>query len=163
MLVFTFEWEQDIIDYVRGKKPYPNSKDSIKAKRILAVMNLHVKHFVALEILLEDGMMKVYDCNLRVYEDSNFFTKIQPLLDLLPRLMKQSDPMNHFPTKVLNVKWTFKGCNKDKDLEKNLTSFGSYVLAYIKYLLNRIKMAKPRALLNETLWQGCKRSRLLGY
>ena len=51
-LVSTFQWDEEAIKYVRGKRPYPHDKSWTKAKRILAVMNMEVKHFLAIEILL---------------------------------------------------------------------------------------------------------------
>ncbi|KAF3654054.1 hypothetical protein FXO37_16683 [Capsicum annuum] len=126
LLVSKCEWDQNMIDYVRKNSPYPHNKDWIRAKRILEVVNLDVKHFMAIEILLKD-----------------------PLLDLFLRLLKQSDLMNHLPAKLMNEKWTFEGCNKDKELEKNLTSSAcrSYALAYIECLLTGTEMSKPRTLL----------------
>ncbi|KAF3681330.1 hypothetical protein FXO38_01773 [Capsicum annuum] len=107
-----------MIDYVRGKRSYTHDKDWIREKRILAVMNLDLKHFVALEMLLEDGKMKVYDCNSSVYEEANSFTMMQPLLDLFPRLLKQSGLMNHFPSKVLNEKLTLKVAARIRTLKE---------------------------------------------
>ncbi|KAF3643186.1 hypothetical protein FXO38_20761 [Capsicum annuum] len=52
LLVSTFKWDQDMTYYVRGKRIYTHDKDYIREKRILTVMNLDVKHFVVLEILL---------------------------------------------------------------------------------------------------------------
>ncbi|KAM3248836.1 hypothetical protein P3L10_010605 [Capsicum annuum] len=100
-LVSEFEWDEDMINYVRGKRSYPYGKDWTKAKRILSIMNVDVKHFLALKILLEEGMMKVYDCKLPVYDEADFFTKMQPLLALYPNLLRQSKLMNHFPVKWL--------------------------------------------------------------
>ncbi|KAF3677945.1 hypothetical protein FXO38_03524, partial [Capsicum annuum] len=98
-LVSGFEWDEDITNYLRGKRPYPHGKDWTKEKRILAVMNMDVKHFLALEILLEEGMMKVYDCNLPIFDEANFFTKMKPLLELFPNLLRQSKLTNHLPAK----------------------------------------------------------------
>ncbi|KAF3673437.1 hypothetical protein FXO38_05607 [Capsicum annuum] len=50
---------EDMIEYIRGKRPYPHSKDWIKAKSILAVINVDIKYFLALEILLKEGMTKM--------------------------------------------------------------------------------------------------------
>ncbi|KAF3618775.1 hypothetical protein FXO37_34027 [Capsicum annuum] len=103
-LVSRFEWDEDMIEYVRGKRPYPHNKDWINAKRIFAIMNVNVKYFLALEILPENRMMKVYHCNLPVFKEVDFLNKMQPLLDLFPSLLKQSKLMNHLPLKVLNEK-----------------------------------------------------------
>ncbi|KAF3649963.1 hypothetical protein FXO37_18709 [Capsicum annuum] len=51
--------DEDMIEYIRGKRPYPHSKDWIKAKSILAVINVDIKYFLALEILLKEGMTKM--------------------------------------------------------------------------------------------------------
>ncbi|KAH0764688.1 hypothetical protein KY285_000559 [Solanum tuberosum] len=61
-LINEFEWDEDMINYVRGIRPYPKGMGWIGAKRILAIMNLNKTHFVTLEILLHEGRMNVYDC-----------------------------------------------------------------------------------------------------
>ncbi|KAF3667053.1 hypothetical protein FXO38_08799 [Capsicum annuum] len=101
-LVSAFEWNEDMVKYVRGKRPYPKGKYWTKAKRILTVMNMEVKHFRALEILLQEGKMMVYDCILPVFDEAIFFTHKQPLLELFPNLLRQSKLMDHFPVKVLS-------------------------------------------------------------
>ncbi|KAH0781630.1 hypothetical protein KY290_001228 [Solanum tuberosum] len=63
-LINEFEWDEDMINYVRGIRPYPVGMDWIGAKRVLAVMNINKTHFVTLEILLHEGCMNVYDCLL---------------------------------------------------------------------------------------------------
>ncbi|KAF3635104.1 hypothetical protein FXO37_26154 [Capsicum annuum] len=57
-LVSGFQWDKDMINYVREKRPYPHDKDWTKAKMILVVMNMEKKYFLAVEILLEEAMMK---------------------------------------------------------------------------------------------------------
>ncbi|KAF3655388.1 hypothetical protein FXO37_15966 [Capsicum annuum] len=153
LLVSWFIWDKDMIEYVREKRPYPYDMDWIKTKIIFIVMNGDIKYFLALEILLEDGIMKVYDYNLPVIDESNFFTKMQPLLDLLPSLLKQSKLMNHFLVKLLNEKWDFKGRNKDKELPKKLigVACGSYVLAHIKYWLTNIEISNSMTFLCDNI------------
>ncbi|KAG5630039.1 hypothetical protein H5410_001756 [Solanum commersonii] len=60
----------------RGINPYPGGIDWIGAKRILAVMDMSNTHFVTLEILLHEGHMNVYDCNLMCTEHDAFLTFI---------------------------------------------------------------------------------------
>ena len=48
-----------MIKYVREKRPYLHGKSWIKAKRILAFMNVEVKYFLTIEILLYEGNIKV--------------------------------------------------------------------------------------------------------
>ncbi|KAM3378803.1 hypothetical protein P3S68_011216 [Capsicum galapagoense] len=100
-LVSTFECDEDMIDYVRGKKPYPHGKNWTKAKRIHAVMNVKVKHFLIVEILLDEGKIKIYDCNLPFFKDAKFLTHVQLLLKLFPKLLMQSKLIDHLPAKVL--------------------------------------------------------------
>ncbi|KAH0681241.1 hypothetical protein KY284_022326 [Solanum tuberosum] len=50
-LINEFEWDEDMINYVRGIRLYPGGMDWIGAKRLLAVMNMNKTHFVTLEIL----------------------------------------------------------------------------------------------------------------
>ena len=56
-----------MINYVRGIRPYPGGIDWIGAKRVLTIMNLNKTHFVTPEILLHEGHMNVYDCQLMVW------------------------------------------------------------------------------------------------
>ncbi|KAG5609545.1 hypothetical protein H5410_020826 [Solanum commersonii] len=108
-LINEFEWDEDMINYVKGIRPYPGGMDWISAKRLLAVMNLNKTHFVTLEILLHEGRMNVYDCLLMGMEHTKFLTFIQPVFELLPKLLKQSGIMKHLPDNFLNEPWEFKG------------------------------------------------------
>ncbi|KAH0633060.1 hypothetical protein KY284_035846 [Solanum tuberosum] len=74
----------------QGIRPYAGGIDWIGAKRILAVMNMNKTHFVTLEILLHEGRMNVYGCNLMSMEYAMFLTFIQPVFELLPRLLRLS-------------------------------------------------------------------------
>ncbi|KAH0651809.1 hypothetical protein KY284_031721 [Solanum tuberosum] len=107
-LINEFEWDEDMINYVRGIRPYPRGMDWIGAKRILAVMNLNKTHFVPLEILLHEGRMNVYDCQLMGMEYAKFLTFIKLVFELLPKLLKQSGIMKHLPDKFLNEPWEFE-------------------------------------------------------
>ncbi|KAH0634870.1 hypothetical protein KY284_037656 [Solanum tuberosum] len=104
-LINEFEWNEDMINYVRGIRPYLRGMDWIGAERLLAVMNLNKTHFVTLEILLHEGLMNVYDCLLMGMEHAKFLTFIQPVFELLPKLLKQSRIMKHLPDKFLNEPW----------------------------------------------------------
>ncbi|KAH0725429.1 hypothetical protein KY284_001294 [Solanum tuberosum] len=73
-LINEFKWNEDMINYVRGISPYPGGMDWIGAKRILTVMNMNKTHFVTLEILLHEGCMNVYDCQLMGMEHAKFLT-----------------------------------------------------------------------------------------
>ncbi|TMX03476.1 hypothetical protein EJD97_016069, partial [Solanum chilense] len=86
-LVDEFVRDEDMIDYVRGTRPYPVGMYWIDAKRILTVMNMDNIHFVTLEILLHEGRMNVYDCNLMFTEHAKFLTYIQHVFGLLPKLL----------------------------------------------------------------------------
>uniref|UniRef100_M1CPK7 Ulp1 protease family, C-terminal catalytic domain containing protein n=1 Tax=Solanum tuberosum TaxID=4113 RepID=M1CPK7_SOLTU len=108
-LINEFEWDEDMINYVRGFRPYPGGMDWIGAKRIFAVMNLNKTHFVTLEILLHEGRLDVYDCQLMGMEHAKFLTFIQPVFELLPKLLKQSGIMKHLPDKFLSEPWEFEG------------------------------------------------------
>ncbi|KAH0636661.1 hypothetical protein KY289_036576 [Solanum tuberosum] len=101
-LINEFEWDEDMINYVREMIPYPRGMDWIGAKRLLAVMNLNKTHFVTLEILLHEGCKNVYDCLLMSMEHAKFLTFIQPIFELLPKLLKQSGIMKHLSNKFLN-------------------------------------------------------------
>ena len=70
-------------------------------------MNTSGNHFLTLEILLHEGLINIYDCNRVVMEHDKFFTLIQPVFELLPKLLKQSGIMNHLPKKLLTQPWEF--------------------------------------------------------
>ncbi|KAH0767924.1 hypothetical protein KY285_003795 [Solanum tuberosum] len=61
------------------------------------------------KIILHEGRMNVYDCLLMGMEHAKFLTFIQPVFELLPKLLKQSGIMKHLPDKFLNEPWEFKG------------------------------------------------------
>ncbi|KAF3629559.1 Pentatricopeptide repeat-containing protein, mitochondrial [Capsicum annuum] len=146
-LVSTFQWDEEVIKYVRGKRPYPHGKSWTKAKKILAVMNVDVTRFLTVEILLYKGKIKVYDCKLPVFSEKTFLTHIQSLLKLLPKLLTQSKLMDHLPAEVLEKKsWVFEGQNKNIQLPKNTTgaACGPYSLAYMECLLTGTNMYKDR-------------------
>ena len=90
-----------MIDYVRGIRPTPGGADWIDANSILTVMNISGNLYVTVEILLHEGLINVNDCKLVVTENDKFFTLIQHVFELLPKLLKQSGIMNHFPEKLL--------------------------------------------------------------
>ncbi|KAF3674790.1 hypothetical protein FXO37_06219 [Capsicum annuum] len=114
-LLFEFQWDEEIIKYIRGERPNSHGKSCTEEKSILGVMNMVEIHYWVFEILLEEGKIK------------------SKLMDhfLMKVLMKQP--------------WDFKGQNKDMDLPKNETiaASGSYALAHIECLLTGTKMAKP--------------------
>ncbi|KAG5595431.1 hypothetical protein H5410_036663 [Solanum commersonii] len=96
-----FVWNGDMIDYVKGIRPYPGGIDWISAKRILIVMNMNNSQFVTLEILLHKGRMNAYDCNLTCMKHDAFLTFIQPVFDLLSILLRQSGIMKHLSDKLI--------------------------------------------------------------
>ncbi|KAF3673750.1 hypothetical protein FXO37_06794 [Capsicum annuum] len=119
---------QDFIGILRGKKSYPHGKSWTKAKRILAVMNVEIKYFLAVEILLYEENIKIYDCNLPVFNEVTFLTHVKPLLKLFPKLLTQSKLMDYLPMEVLRKEsWLFK--------DRNGAACGPYSLAYIECLL----------------------------
>ena len=61
-LLDDFVWDDDMIDYVKGIRPTPRGMDWIDEKRI----------FVTVEILLHEGLINVYECNLVVMENDKF-------------------------------------------------------------------------------------------
>ncbi|KAM3361404.1 hypothetical protein P3S68_016258 [Capsicum galapagoense] len=142
-LVSTFQWDEETIKYVRGKRPYPYDKSWTKAKKILAVMNVDVTHFLTVEILLYEEKIKVFDCNLPMFSKKTFSTHMQPLLKLLPKLLTQSKLMDHLPAEILaKESWVFEGRNKNTYLPKNTTGAACrpYSLAYMECLLTDTQM-----------------------
>ncbi|KAM3339292.1 hypothetical protein P3S68_029161 [Capsicum galapagoense] len=142
-LVSKFQWDEEMIKYVRGKRSYPHDKSWNKAKRILAVMNVDVAHFLIVEILLYEEKIKVYDCNLPIFSKDKILADMQPLLKLLLNLLKQSKLMDHLPAEVLTKEsWDFEGRNNNIQLPRNTigAACGPYSLAYIECLLTGTQM-----------------------
>ncbi|KAM3341919.1 hypothetical protein P3S68_026885 [Capsicum galapagoense] len=142
-LVSTFQWDAEVIKYVRGKRLYPHGKSWTKAKKILAVMNVDVTHFLTVEILLYEEKIKVYECNLPVFGEKTFLTHMQQLLKLLPKSLTQSKLMDYLSVEVLaKESWVFEGRNKNIQLPQNTKggACGPYSLAYMECLLTGTQM-----------------------
>ncbi|TMW96898.1 hypothetical protein EJD97_006581 [Solanum chilense] len=150
-LLDDFLWDDDMIDYVRGIWPTPGGMDWIDAKRILTVMNILGNHFVTVEILLHGGLINVYDCNLVVTENDKFFTLIQPVFELLPKLLKQSGIMNHFPEKLLTQPWELNGRIEAMVQNASGAACGSYSIAFIEHLISRTELHPPSSTLCDNL------------
>lgn len=71
-LVSGFQWNEKIIKYITRERTNPHGKSWIKAKRIVAVTNVDVIHFLVVEILHEEGKIKVYDCKLPAFVEAIF-------------------------------------------------------------------------------------------
>ncbi|KAG5621031.1 hypothetical protein H5410_006249 [Solanum commersonii] len=140
----------DLNFYSNFKLRYANISEEaiiIGAKRLLVVMNLNKTHFVTLDILLHEGRMNVYDCLLMGMEHAKFLTFIQPVFELLPKLLKQSGIMKHFPNKFLNVPWKFKGRLEPMVTDDSKVVCASYSLAFIEHLITRTTIQPPKTLL----------------
>ncbi|KAF3657222.1 putative glycerol-3-phosphate 2-O-acyltransferase 6-like [Capsicum annuum] len=111
LLVSMLDWDkEEMIKYVRGERPNPHGKSWTKAKRILAVINVDDIHYWAVQILLEKGKIKVYDCNEPCIDEVVLFIHVQLLIKLFPILLRESKLMNHLPEEVLMKKsWDFEG------------------------------------------------------
>ncbi|KAF3637843.1 hypothetical protein FXO38_23529 [Capsicum annuum] len=129
-LIAEFVWDDDAINYCRGKRPFSGAIDWIGAKRILVVMNFKNKHFLTVEILMNKGVINVYDSNLPVFEEWEFFICMEPLLELFPNLLKQSGIINHFSEKLLNDRWSFESRKYDLPKNKTVVACRSYSLAF---------------------------------
>ena len=105
--------EEETLRYVRGDMPSPHGKSWTKEKRILAVISMNDMHYRAIEILLEEGKINVYDSNIPLIDDFDLFLLMEPLMMLLPILLRESKLMNHLPKEVLMKKsWDFEGRNR---------------------------------------------------
>ncbi|KAG5616697.1 hypothetical protein H5410_016521 [Solanum commersonii] len=71
-------------------------------------MNIKNIHFIALEFLIEKGFIQVYDCNIHICDEPTFLTLIQPILELWPKLLKQSGMFNHLSEFFLNDAWSYE-------------------------------------------------------
>ncbi|KAM3218023.1 hypothetical protein P3L10_022552 [Capsicum annuum] len=144
--------EEEMLRYVRGDKPNPHVKSWTEAKRILAVISMNDMHCRAVEILLEEENINVYDSNVPLIDDFNLFLLVEPLMVLLPILLGESKLINHFPKEVLIKKsWDFKGRKRGMILPKDdvTKASGSHSLAHIKCLLTGTEMAKPMTFLRD--------------
>ncbi|KAF3642154.1 hypothetical protein FXO38_21270 [Capsicum annuum] len=138
--------KEEMLRYVRGDRPNPHDKSWTEAKRILAVISMNDMHYRAIEILLEEGKINVYDSNVPLIDDFDLFLLVEPLMVLLPILLMESKLMNHLPKKVLIKKsWNFEGRNRGTILSKDdaAKASGSHALAHIKCLLTGIEIAEP--------------------
>ncbi|KAM3326437.1 hypothetical protein P3S67_001563 [Capsicum chacoense] len=59
----------------RGERPNQHSKSWNEAKRILGVINVDDVHYWAVEILIKEGKIKVYDYNLHALNEVNFLPR----------------------------------------------------------------------------------------
>ncbi|KAM3362788.1 hypothetical protein P3S68_017642 [Capsicum galapagoense] len=110
-------------------------------------------HYRAVEILLKEGKINVYDSNIPLIDDFNLFLLVEPVMVLLPILLRESKLMNHLPKEVLLKKsWDFEGRNRGMIFPKDDAAkvSGSYALAYIECLLTGTKMAEPTTSLCDT-------------
>ncbi|KAG5575761.1 hypothetical protein H5410_055895 [Solanum commersonii] len=112
-------------------------------------MNLNKTHFVTLEILLREG--DVYDCQLIDMEHAKFLTFIQPVFELLPKLLKQSRIMKHLPNKFLNEPWEFKDRLEPMVTNDTKVECGSYSLAFIEHLITMTTIQPPQTLLCDNI------------
>ncbi|KAF3653141.1 hypothetical protein FXO38_15775 [Capsicum annuum] len=65
--------EEEMIKYGRGKRPNLHGKRLTEAKRNLAVISVNGIHYWTIEILLEEGKIKVYDCNEPAINEVDLF------------------------------------------------------------------------------------------
>ncbi|KAM3358374.1 hypothetical protein P3S68_021305 [Capsicum galapagoense] len=142
--------EEEMLRYVRGDRPNPHGKSWTEAKRILAVISINGMHYQAVEILLKEGKINVYKSNVPLIDDFNLFLLVEPLMVLLPILLRESKMMNHLPKKVLMKKsWDFEGQNRGMILLKDdaAKTSDSHALAHIECLLTSTEMAEPMTFL----------------
>ncbi|KAG5615812.1 hypothetical protein H5410_015636 [Solanum commersonii] len=104
-------------------------------------------HFVTLEILLHEGRMNVYDCNMTCTEHDAFLTFIQHVFDLLSILLRQNGIMKHLSDKLLNEPWEFEGRLKPMVKNSTCVACGSYSLAFIEHLITNTPIQPPNTLL----------------
>ncbi|XP_060196956.1 uncharacterized protein LOC132626192 isoform X2 [Lycium barbarum] len=125
----------------RGVRPYPGGCSWAGAKKVLTVMNINVTHFVTLDFMIEEGVVNVYDYNVPVYDEDDLFCFMQLVMELWPKLLKQSGMSAHLPAKLLNESWEF---NRLKNLPRNVTSraCGSWSIAFMEALLTGTTVTK---------------------
>ncbi|KAM3285190.1 hypothetical protein P3S67_023989 [Capsicum chacoense] len=138
--------EEEMLRYVRGDRPNPHGKSWTEVKRILTVISVNGMHYRAVKILLEEGKINVYDSNVPLIDDFDLFLLVEPLMVLLPILLRESNLMNHLPKEVLMKKsWDFDGQNRGMILPKDVAAKASslHALAHIECLLTGTEMSEP--------------------
>ncbi|KAH0697705.1 hypothetical protein KY289_015187 [Solanum tuberosum] len=136
----SFEMDGDILKYCKGEIPYPYGRKWNGAKRIYTVMNIKNTHFIALEFLMEKGLIQVYDCNIHMCDEPTFLTLIQPILELWPKLLKQSGMFNHLSEICLNDAWSYERL-KNVPSNNSRAACGPYACVFIDHLLTGIDMS----------------------
>ncbi|KAM3302133.1 hypothetical protein P3S67_016635 [Capsicum chacoense] len=138
--------EEETLSYVRGDRPNPHGKKWTETKRILAVINVNGMHYRAVEILLNERKINVYDSNVPLFDNFDLFLLVEPLMVLLPILLRESKLMNHLPNEMLMKKsWDFEGRNRGMILSKDDAAkvSGSHALEHIECLPTGTEMAEP--------------------
>ncbi|KAG5605099.1 hypothetical protein H5410_026591 [Solanum commersonii] len=130
----SFEMDGDILKYCKGEMPFPYGRKWNRAKRIYTVMNIKNTHFIALEFLMENGLIQVYDCNIHMCDEPTFLTLIQPILELWPKLLKQSGMFNHLSKFFLNDAWSYERL-KNVPSNNSRAACGPYACVFIDHLL----------------------------
>ena len=96
---------------------------------------------------MNEGRINVYDCNLMVIEHVKFVILIQPVFELLPKLLMQSGIMNHLPKKLLTQPWEFNGRVESIVQNRIGAVCESYSFAFIEHLISRTHLQPPKTLL----------------
>uniref|UniRef100_M0ZQJ0 Ulp1 protease family, C-terminal catalytic domain containing protein n=1 Tax=Solanum tuberosum TaxID=4113 RepID=M0ZQJ0_SOLTU len=104
-------------------------------------------HIVTLDIHLHEGRMNVYDCQLMGMEHAKFLTFIQPVFELLPKLLKQSGIMKNLPDKFHNEPWKFEGRWEPMITNDTKAACRSYSITFIEYLITMTTIQPPKTLL----------------
>ncbi|KAH0644735.1 hypothetical protein KY284_032619 [Solanum tuberosum] len=104
-------------------------------------------HIVTLDIHLHEGRMNVYDCQLMGMEHAKFLTFIQPVFELLPKLLKQSGIMKNLPDKFHNEPWKFEGRWEPMITNDTKVVCMSYSITFIEYLITMTTIQPPKTLL----------------
>ncbi|KAK6775993.1 hypothetical protein RDI58_026994 [Solanum bulbocastanum] len=97
-------------------------------------MNIKNTHFIALEFLMEKGLIQVYDYNIHVCDELTFLALIQPILILWPQLFKQNRTFNHLYGNLLNDAWSYERL-KDVPSNNSCAAYGPYACVFIDHLL----------------------------
>ncbi|MCD7472122.1 hypothetical protein HAX54_013065, partial [Datura stramonium] len=120
-------------------RPYPGGVPLLGAKNIYTLLTLKKKYFVALEFLINMGVINNYYYNIPCYQEDVFFLHIQPIMKLWPRFLKQSGMFDHLPLKLLKKERIY---NRKKDAPKNdiYAACDSYSLAFIEHVITNTDM-----------------------
>ena len=99
-----FRFDDRIMQYVRGDRPkYGHGWAFVK--RVYCIILVKQMHWIAVAAHLEEGCLKILDCNPTICRDKQLEVELEPLSRLFPRLLRDSGMFGQLGDQVLTGKW----------------------------------------------------------